>query len=166
MPPTSAQEQFAAAEKKAAGFRGRDLFDELPDLAKRAFNAGEIEKAESYAKQLLQAAPQHSKEWNHGNAIFYGNFVLGRISVKRGNLKEASQFLLAAGNTPGSPQLDSFGPNMTLASELLEKGESEVVLQYLGLCRKFWEDGRQQLDEWSADIRSGKTPDFSHNLNY
>jgi len=92
--------------------------------------------------------------------------VLGRISVKRGNLKEASQFLLAAGNTPGSPQLDSFGPNMTLASELLEKGESEVVLQYLGLCRKFWEDGRQQLDEWSADIRSGKTPDFSHNLNY
>jgi len=40
-PPTSAKEQFEAMEKKAAGLRGEDLFDELPDLAKRAFNAGE-----------------------------------------------------------------------------------------------------------------------------
>jgi len=123
-------------------------------------------KAEQHSKQLLQTAPQYPKEWNYGNAIFFGNFVLGRISAKRGNLKEAGQYLLAAGGTPGSPQLDSFGANMTLAKELLERGESQIVLQYLGLCRKFWEDGQQELDEWSTEIRGGKTPDFGANLKY
>ena len=67
---------------------------------------------------------------------------------------------MAAGATPGSPQLNSFGPNMTLAKELLEKGQSEVVLQYLALCKKFWKMDRGQLDEWSATIRGGGIPDF------
>ena len=36
VPPLSPQEQFAALEKKSADLSGADLFDELPDLAKRA----------------------------------------------------------------------------------------------------------------------------------
>lgn len=166
MAPTSPKEQFTAIEKKASGLSGEDLFVELPDLAKRAFNADEIERAEQYSKQMLQTAPQYSKEWSYGNAIFYGNLVLGRVALKRGDPKEAGKYLLAAGRTPGSPQLDSFGPNMTLAKELLEKGEMEMVQQYLDECRKFWKMGKQQLDEWSADVRDGKTPDFRANLNY
>jgi hypothetical protein len=166
MPPTSPREQFAAMEKKAAGMSREDLFDALPDLAKRAFEAGEMERAQKYSEQLLQIASQYPKDWNYGNAIFYGNFVLGRISLRRGDLKRADQYLLAAGGTPGSPQLNSFGPNMTLARDLLEKGESAPVLQYLEMCKKFWELGQQQLNGWSSDIRDGKAPDFSSNLNY
>jgi len=166
MPPTNAQEQFASAQKKVPGLKREDLFDELPDLAKRAFNAGEIAAAQSYSKELLQMAAQYPKEWNYGNAIFYGNFVLGRIALKQGNLKEADKYLLEAGKTPGSPQLDSFGPNMSLAKELLEKGESDAVLQFLDSCNKFWEMGQQELGQWSSDIRAGKTPDFRHQLNY
>jgi hypothetical protein len=166
LPPSSPREQLAALEKQASGLSGTDLFYELADLAKKALSADEIDKAEVYSKQLLQMAPRYPEDWNYGNAIFDGNFVLGRIAVQRGNLKQAGQYLLAAGATPGSPQLDSFGPNMTLAKELLEKGQSDVVLQYFALCKNFWEDGRQQLDEWSAAVRGGKIPDFSHNLNY
>ena len=166
LPPSSPREQLAALEKKTSGLSGRDLFYELANLAKKAFNAGEIKKAQVYSKQLLQVAPRYPKDWNYGNAIFYGNFVLGRIAVQRGNLKQADQYLLAAGATPVSPQLDSFGPNMTLAKELLEKGQSNVVLQYFALCKNFWEDGRRQLDKWSASVRGGEIPDFGHNLNY
>ncbi len=166
LPPSSPQEQLTALEKKTSGQRGRDLFYNLADLAKRALDAGENDKAEAYSKQLLQMAPRYSKDWNYGNAIFYGNFVLGRIAVKRGSLKQAGQYLLAAGATPGSAQLDSFGPNMILAKELLQKGQSGVVLQYLALCRNFWEDGHRQLDEWSAEVRNGGIPDFNRSLNY
>jgi hypothetical protein len=48
---------------------------------------------------------------------------------------------MAAGATPGSPQLDSFGPNLTLAKELFEKSQPDVILHYFALCKNFWEDG-------------------------
>lgn len=166
VPPSTPQEQFAALEKKASGLKGRDLFYELSDLAKRAFNAGQTDKAEAYARQLLIQAPNYRSDWNYGNAIFFGNFILGRVALIRGNAEQASQYLLASAKTKGSPQLDSFGPNMTLAKELLEKGQSEAVLHYLELCEHFWEGHRQQLDEWRDEIRKGKTPDFGANLRY
>jgi hypothetical protein len=97
MAPTTPQEQLAALEKVTSGTSGMEFFDRLPDLAKRAFNAGEIEKAKAYSTQLLQMAPEYPKSWNYGNAIFYGNFVLGEISLQQGNVAQASQYLLASG---------------------------------------------------------------------
>src|SRR5262249_42857312 len=32
-------------------------------------------------------------------------------------------------------------------------------------CKKFWKLGQPRLDQWSADIRAGKAPDFTRNLN-
>ena len=64
--------------------------------------------------------------------------MLGRIAVREGHIKEADRYLLAAGKSPGSPQMDSFGPNMSLAKDLLEKGQRNTVLQYFALCHKFW----------------------------
>jgi tetratricopeptide (TPR) repeat protein len=166
VPPSTPAEQLAALEKKTSNMSGSDFFYALADLAKKAFNAGQIDKAESYANRLLKEAPQYRDDWNYWNAIFFGNFVLGRVAVSRGDIKLADRYLLASGKTPGSPQLDSFGPNMTLAKELLAKGESESVLQYMELCKKFWEGEEQKLDEWRQAIRNGKTPDFGANLNY
>jgi hypothetical protein len=163
-PPSTPQEQLVALEKKTSGLKGKEFFETSTRLASRAFNAGDIEKATAYSKQLLHMAPQYPKDWNYGEAIFYGNFVLGRIAIRQGDLKQAGQYLLAAGATPGSPALDSFGPNMTLAKELLEKGESGVVLKYFALCKNFWEDGRRQLDEWSAIVRGGEIPNFGRSL--
>ncbi len=164
MAPTTPQEQLAALESKTAALGGEALFYKLPELAKRAFNAGDTDKAEAYSKKLLQMASQYPTNWNYGNAIYYGNFVLGRIALQRGNLVLAGQYLLAAGTTPGSPQLNSFGPNLALAKELLDKGQSEVVLQFFTLCKKFWEMDDGKLDKWSATIRSGGIPDLTGNL--
>jgi Zn-finger nucleic acid-binding protein len=55
---------------------------------------------------------------------------------------------------------------MTLAKELLEKGQSEVVLQYFELCRNFWRMDRGRLDKWSAAVRRAEMPEFSANLTY
>jgi hypothetical protein len=166
-PPASSQEQLAALEKATAGSSEEDLEWKLPDLAKRAFAAGETEKARSYANQLLETASRHPKFWNnYGNAIFYGNFVLGRIALQQGDLAQAGKYLLASADTPGSPQLDTFGPNMTLAKELLEKGKSDVVLQYLARCKNFWEEDHGKLDKWIATVHSGGIPDFGANLRY
>jgi len=166
LPPSSPREQLVALEEATSGSSEMVLFYKLPDLAKRAFNAGEVDKAKAYSKQLLEMAPQHPKDWNYGNAIYFGNLVLGRIAVREDNLALAGQYLLAAGATPGSPQLDSFGPNVTLARELIEKGQSGVVLQYFALCKHFWKMDHGKLDEWSATVRKGGIPDFNDNLYY
>jgi hypothetical protein len=76
-----------------------------------------------YAKNLLIQAESMKDNWNYGNAVHTANLVLGRIALADGDVEEAKCLLLLAGQTPGSPQLNSFGPDMLFAEELLEKGE-------------------------------------------
>lgn len=140
------------------------LFSLLPDLATCAFEAGQTDKAKEYALQLLKMGNQKKHRQHNGNAVHHGNLVLGRLALQAGDVEKAKSFLLEAGKTQGSPQLDSFGPNMTLAKELLERGEREVVLEYFQLCAKFWKGG--ELDNWSAVVKGGGMPDFGANLWY
>ena len=56
--------------------------------------------------------------------------------------------------------MNSFGPNMSLAKDLLEKGERETVLNYFELCRKFWNMDYGKLDEWSREVKAGRIPQF------
>lgn len=134
--------------------------------APTALAARETEKAKTYALTLLQQAATMKDNWNYGNAIQVGNLVLGLIALAAADVPEAKRLLLEAGKSPGSPQLNSFGPNMLLAKELLAKGEQEVVIQYFDLCAKFWklQDGR--LDAWKAVVIKGGIPDFGANLDY
>lgn len=113
------------------------------------------------AQKLLGDSVRFRGDWNYGNAVHYANLYLGRIALERGDVREARTRLLAAGRTPGSPQLDDFGPDMTLADELLEHGESAVVLAYFRECDRFWGNkSKNRLNEWSAAVRAGRKPDF------
>lgn len=159
-----------AAERALAQFElAYELSDELRrgyllrELGTSAFQAGNIEKATAYAEEMLEG---NAEDWNHGNRIHFGNLILGRIALLEGNTEEAKSRLVAAGETPGSPQLDSFGPDMTLAWELLKQGEAETVLKYLSLCSDFWALGRSNLKDWIAQIKNGETPEFGGNLMF
>ena len=165
--PTTPQGRLDEALKKlAAASSEEDEFYALDDAAKQSFEVGKMEDARKYAKGLLSLAPYYTGNWNYGNAIQDGNLILGRIALKEGHLEEAKQYLLEEGKSPGSPQMDSFGPNMSLARDLLEKGERETVLQYFDLCRRFWKMGQGELDEWTKDVKAGQIPDFGANLVY
>jgi hypothetical protein len=157
-----ALEQFEIAYKLSTDEK-RDVL--LKSIAEAAFVAKKPEKAREYAEKMLS---QNRSGWNYGNNIHHGNIILGRIALAAGDLEQAKKRLIEAGKTPGSPQLNSFGPNMALAKELLEKGEKDVVLEYFKLCSKFWKSERhlQKLKEWSAEVKEGKMPDFRANLNY
>jgi tetratricopeptide (TPR) repeat protein len=143
-----------------------ERFYALSDAAKESFIAGNIEDARKYAQELMTLYPKFKGNWNYGNAIQDANLVLGRIAVHEERIEDAKRYLLEAGKSPGSPQMDSFGPNMSLAKDLIEKGERDVVLQYFELCRKFWEMHEGRLDHWSQEVKDGKVPDFRANLVY
>ena len=152
----------------AAFFTSDELarFYELPDLAKDAARGGEFDEARERAEELLELAPKFPNNWNFGNAIHDAHVVLGLVALSSEDVDAAKSHLLSAGRTRGSPQLDTFGPNVMLAEALLEEGEVDVVLEYFELCRSFWEMHRDRLDRWSAEASAGKVPSFGANLEY
>jgi len=137
----------------------------LADLAKSEVDKDLI-KAEKLAKELLHLSSVEPKDWNYGNAIHFGNMVLGQVALRKGEIEKAEMYLLESGKTPGSPQLDTFGPNMTLAKELLEAERLDVVLEYFELCSQFWEMSDDKLEVWAILAQNGKMPEFGANLIY
>lgn len=145
------------------------------DLALAALEAGEVDSAKKHAAETLRNNKDQTN-WNYGNIIHNANQILGRCAVREGKLADAKTYLLKAGATPGSPQLDSFGPQMQLARELSEKGEQETVLEYLDLVARFWANPDErteanskrtarehlnQLEAWKTQLRAGKIPDHT-----
>lgn len=160
------QRVFARMDQAASALTGHNRFDQLPALAKAALRAGEVDTAQSYARELLQLAPQHTADRDYGDAIYDGYSVMGRIALRRGNVALARQYLMDAASTPGSPSLNQVGPSMMLARELLEKGQEQAVLEFLVLCRTFWKAENGRLGSWSDSIRRHQIPDFGANLDY
>ena len=143
-----------------------ERFYALNRAAKNALSQGETEKARAYATELERLAPKYQNDWNYGNAVQDANQVLGRIALTKGEVAEAKKRLLASADSKGSPQMNSFGPNMQLAKALLEKGEKDVALEYFKLCSKFWKMGEERLAAWAASVNKGEMPQFGANLNY
>jgi tetratricopeptide (TPR) repeat protein len=163
---TPQQRLQRAMKELDAAKTSEERFYALNDAAKESFVVGKIEDARKCAQELIVLLPQFQRDWNYGNAMQDANLVLGRIAVHEGRIDDAKHYLLEAGKSPGSPQMDSFGPNMSLAKDLLEKGERQAVLDYFELCRKFWEMSDGRLDKWSQQVKDGKIPDFGANLVY
>lgn len=159
----SSPEALQAAEQAFALESPEGRTAMLDELAKLAFDANEIDKARDYAKQALRVGPEGE---SYGKNVHHGNLILGRIALQAGDTEEAKTRLLLAGGTPGYCTLNSFGPNMMLAQELLEHGERTAVLSYLELCKTFWKSSRGRLEQWATVINNGEIPDFGANLIY
>lgn len=138
----------------------------LKRVIRTRLSFGYHELAKKNARKLLKQAEQYADDWNYGNALHYGNTFLGLIAFKEGNIHRAKEYLISSANTPGSPQLDSFGPTMRLARKLLDAGETDAVLKYLELCSNFWDQDFSQVYKWSSAIRAGRNPKFGPNLYY
>ncbi len=147
----------------------------LRAAAELALANGRLDHAQRLAEELLDLASAYRDDWYYGNALHNGHSILGLIEMERRNFLGAAAELLEAGKTPGSPQLNSFGPNLTLARDLLHEGHTGPVLEYLELCRVFWyPDARSEASSanaarvvrWVEEIRLGRVPDFGPNLIY
>jgi len=160
------KKRLAVLEMAPASSDSQQRLDQLPGLVQAAFDAGEMEKATNYAGESLRLAADHQDQRDYDTAVHKANIVLGRMALRQNNVEKAKTYLLTAGHVNGGGVLSSFGPNMSLAKELLERGEKDVVLQYLELCKSFWTSSRGQPDRWIEEIKAGKIPEFGPNLNY
>lgn len=158
---TQALTQFELAYKltEDPGFR----LLHLTGIAKAAFAAGKFDRAKQAAEQMLDESDKSSSP---DRVIHQASIILGRVALRGGDVAKAKEYLLQAGDVGAAAGLRTFGPNMALAKDLLEKGETDAVLEYFRLCGEFWEMGEARLAEWTATVKAGKVPDFGANLVY
>jgi hypothetical protein len=133
-------------------------FYELDDQVKAAYEKANDAELTALAHEYLELATIYRCNWNYGNAIHDANRYLGLASLRRGNVDEAARFLVLSGKSTGSPQLDSFGPELDLADQLLKRGQTEAVTEYLKDIKHFWEMDDGQVDRWLAAIGKGEKP--------
>jgi tetratricopeptide (TPR) repeat protein len=133
----------------------------LPDACKAALAVGEPERARALAEEMLSRTASAPVDWDTGNAIYGAHSILGEIALREGAIDRAKDHLRLAGLTPGSPQLDSFGPDLRLADALLQRGERSAVVAFLREIGRFWQDGRSRIELWCLEIERGDTPKLS-----
>ncbi|CAF1171692.1 unnamed protein product [Didymodactylos carnosus] len=158
---------LAQFKKRGDNTNDYERYVRINGLARAAISYDkDYEKGKMYADELLAFKPQDT---GYNSAVFKGNIFNGLVAFRRDkDVATAKRFLLAAGKIAadlgGSPTLNSFGPNMSLAKDLLEVREQETVLKYFNYCRKFWK--KNILDEWTSVVKNGGIPDFGANLDY
>ena len=159
--PRTSEQVLADDEEDATGRDAEERFGLLPRLAVQAAHLEAWDKAKAFVTELAAALPQHVGQPDYGDAHFDAHMTLGLIALHNDDVATAARELLESAHTSGSPALNSFGPDMGLADELLRKGESAAVLDFINQCRTFWKMGLAQLDGWSETIRKGESPVFS-----
>lgn len=163
-----------ASDDKDTQLKLQHYFDGIGlHAAEASLEAGvNPEAVKSFAEAAL-ANNKDADSWNYGNIIFEAHSLLGRLAVIEADVEEAKKQLLASGRTPGSPQLNSYGPKFILARQLLEKGERDTVLEFFDLVARFWanpgvrtevnaksvaEEHLALLEEWRKQVQAGEIP--------
>lgn len=136
-------------------------FYALEDLIQEDYSSNHHDSAKALLSEYLELADVYRCNWNYGNAIHDANRFLGLMSIKNGKIDEATGYLLKAGKSAGSPQLDSFGPELDLANLLLKLGQQDEVVRYLKDIEAFWEMHDGRINRWIAEIERGGQPDLN-----
>lgn len=142
---------------------------ELRRLCWQHFDNSRFCDAKLFANKLLKFtdSPELPESLRRdANAIHCANTVLGLISLEDRDIASAKFFLQNSISVNTSPQMRSFGPNLSLAQSLLESGERQIVIDFLAACGVFWDLGSSRLENWILEIENGGIPDFRVNLEY
>lgn len=133
-------------------------FYQLNDLIEQNYKSNSFATVPKLVEEQLALAEIYKNNWNYGNAIHDGNRVLGLISYQKGDLDTAASYLVEAGKSSGSPQLDSFGPELDLADLLLKKGKISEVTSYLQGVQLYWKRDNGMVAKWVTSIDKGGQP--------
>lgn len=143
-------------------------FHTLGGLIFEQYRSRNFLKVFQLVDEYLKLANKYKDDWNYGNAIHQSYTYLGLLSIDQNKISRAKEYLIKAGSTPGSPQLNNFGPNMLLAEKLLRLNQVDVVLEYIDICKSFWCFFFRitKTIKWKWLIKNGKVPNFGASLSY
>jgi hypothetical protein len=125
----------------------------LPSLPMAEFEAGDDQAAARDARRLLDrvnASP---------NFVNLGHVILGRVALARGDVAQAKADLMAS--LPPIPPTFSFEPNRTLAQDLVDFGERDIVVQFFERSREYWKNDQGAIDHYIRMVKAPGTHDIA-----
>ncbi len=114
------------------------------------------DKATRWANALLKGA--RAGEWWFNNARHAAYTILGLVALDEGKLAEACKDLMLSAESDAKAT-GVFMPSVTLAAALLDRGEKEVVVEYLDAQRELAQYQPERYAEMAAAIRGGGVPE-------
>jgi len=122
----TAGKALAMLERAASLTNAPLSLEDYTELTQAASTAGQADKVFLYGTNAT-ARLAHTDNNRHGDEIHNVNAMLCLAALHNGEKKMAGEYLLRAGHSPGSPVLDSFGPDFSYAAKMLKAGETNVV---------------------------------------
>jgi hypothetical protein len=115
----------------------------------------------AYGTNLLESHndPQDPR---HAYAVYTGNLILAHAALDTFDYDNAGRRLLQAASISGLGGISENGPDMSVASTLLQRGRQETVLEYLAICERLWPEGQPVLERWKTAIRQGRRVNFNN----
>lgn len=97
-------------------------------------------EALAFADRLMQVAAiaDSRGELSEDDSVHHANIIRGKALLAIGDAAASQAALLAAGDVQGSPALNSFGPDLSLAWDLMRAGHDDAVIGYLRQISRFW----------------------------
>ena len=135
-----------------------DRYFKMPRAGVAAYMLGSYDKARDLAEEMKALPSEYARSWNDGNLIYYSNWISGMLELDAGFVQASKHYLVLSGECGGSPQLNSFGPNMRLAKRLLNEGEADVFLAFLDSIEIFWKSGGNWITVWRSQIANNRMP--------
>jgi hypothetical protein len=149
--------QAADLKWKAALYRKADALDPnyfgLPALALAEFEAANDDAAAQDAHRLLDRK-NPSPYFQH-----IAHTVLGRVALDQGDVETAKSELFAS-IPSGTPPGFNLEPNRTLAQDLIDHGERDIVIQFLEQSREFWKNDQGAINHYIKLIKAPGTHDI------
>ena len=135
---TAARYELEPSEMEGDDQDGDDEWPD-PDNGYRLLRDGDHDGALAMADVLLLAvASRPSDVWNYDYLLHHAHVLRGKVFLARGAPSASAVELLAASDISGSPQPDSFDPDLSLAWSLLNSDQDQAVLSYLRGVAQFW----------------------------
>lgn len=155
-----------AVDRVAAAGASGLRFEFLGDAAVTALDAGRPDDARRWLREARAAIGAAGDDDDVGEAPEKAAVAEGRLALLDGDRATARDRLLASARALTEATQLSFGPNATLARDLLAAGDTATVRAYLAALDTTWTDGADKVAAWRAALDQGEGPDFGANLVY
>lgn len=152
--------EYEIAQKLDPSVQGR--YARLQYLAEAAINAGEIEKSQAYARELIErSSPKRDQFPTYGDAHHTAHVVLARVALRAKDVAGAAKHLVIAGKAAAAERFSFSRPALEFSAELLEAGAGEAVADYLTQAKIFAPRDAERFEGWIDQIRRGEKPKLS-----